>query len=265
MTHTEMDELYELYALGALEPELAAEIEQHLAENCPHCVERVREALELSAALAGITEERRPPVSLRNRILASVAPRRARQSRIWAFAVAGLSAACIALAAFAITAHNQEARERGEREALRSEVAITRGQLAEVTAERDRLAAAGIERNQLRAALAVLSTPDIKAVTFGGENAAHGRVFVNSRGGLLFVGAQLPRLANNRTFELWVVPRKGGPRPAGLFQADASGESVRVSATPVDRAETKAVAVSIEPSEGSPAPTSTPILIVPLQ
>ena len=34
MTHPEMNELYELYLLGALEPELAREIETHLIDRC---------------------------------------------------------------------------------------------------------------------------------------------------------------------------------------------------------------------------------------
>jgi hypothetical protein len=34
MTHPEMNELYELYVLRALEPELASEIESHLVDQC---------------------------------------------------------------------------------------------------------------------------------------------------------------------------------------------------------------------------------------
>ncbi len=45
MTHSEMDELYELYALGALEPEPAAEIEAHLTTQCSYCMERIQEAV----------------------------------------------------------------------------------------------------------------------------------------------------------------------------------------------------------------------------
>ena len=266
MTHAEMDELYDLYAMGVLEPELAVEIEMHLAEDCPYCAEHVRDGIELSAALAGIADQRRPSAELRQRILARVSPVARHRSRNWVFAVAALAAACVALLVLAVTSRTQTQRDRSELATLRSELILLRTQLADVTAERDRLAGASIERNQLQAALAVLSKRGTRAIPFGsGESSAHGQVFVNGRGGLLFVGAKLPPLPDNRTFQLWIVPRKGSPRPAGVFRSNASGESLHVSASPLDPSDAKAVAVSIEPSQGSPAPTTTPILLVPLQ
>ena len=52
MTHAEMNELYELYALGVLEPELASEIDRHLDEQCAYCQEHVGAAFQVMAALA---------------------------------------------------------------------------------------------------------------------------------------------------------------------------------------------------------------------
>ena len=37
MTHEELRDLYELYALGALDPGEKAEIEEHLARGCVEC------------------------------------------------------------------------------------------------------------------------------------------------------------------------------------------------------------------------------------
>ena len=37
MTHEEISGMYELYALGVLEPEEREEIESHLARECPEC------------------------------------------------------------------------------------------------------------------------------------------------------------------------------------------------------------------------------------
>jgi anti-sigma-K factor RskA len=240
MTHTEMDELYELYALGALEPELTSEIDEHLREQCSYCLEHVSDASRLSAALAGIAEQRQPPDSLRDRVLASVAP--VRRSRNWMPVVAGLAAACIALLVFSLWSGRQAA-------SMRDQLAALRG-----------------ERDQLRAALEIMGRSETRTVQFGRtEDVPHGRVFVNPRSGLVFVGAQLPQLASDRTFELWLIPRAGAPRPAGLFRPNVAGRSVNVSSIPVDASETKAVAVSVEPREGSSAPTTTPILVVPLE
>jgi hypothetical protein len=135
----------------------------------------------------------------------------------------------------------------------------------ELSHAREQLAMIRSERDQMRAALEIMSRSETRSVQFGrAENVPHGRVFVNRNGGLVFVGSQLPQLAADRTFELWLVPQTGAPRPAGLFRPNATGDSVNVSQIAVDPSETKAVAVSIEPLAGSNAPTTTPILVVPL-
>jgi hypothetical protein len=129
---------------------------------------------------------------------------------------------------------------------------------------RSQLGATVRERDESQAALKVLSRSETRTVQFGRVNQPQGRVFVNRSGGLVFTASRLPQLANNRTFELWLVPPQGTPRAAGLFQADANSDAVRVSSVQVDPANTAAVAVSVEPTGGSPAPTTTPIIVVPL-
>ncbi len=263
MTHAEMDELYDLYALGALEAELAAEIDAHLSQPCEYCVEHVQASGEFTALLAGIAEEKQPPAKLRDRVLASVAP--ARRGRNWAPFVAGLAAACIALLVFSLWSRRQMSTMRKQVTVLTNQAGELRNEVAALTIEREQLAATRVERNQLRTALDIVSRPGTRAVQFGkAENVPHGRVFSNSRGGLLFVGSRLPRLAANRSFELWIIPKSGAPRPAGVFRANASGDSVHVSSAAIDPSQTKAVAVSVEPRQGSSAPTSTPIIVVPL-
>ncbi len=238
MTHAEMDDLYDLYALGVLEPELAAEIETHLDEQCTYCLEHVRDASNVVAALANVAEPVEPPRRLRERVLASVAP--PKRSRNWSIAVFALAAACAALVVFSVWSG-------GEMQSMHTQ-----------------LSGLQRERNELRAAVELLTKSDTRTVEFGrSNNVPHGRVLVNRTGGLVFVGSQLPALASGKTFELWLIPANGAPQPAGLFRPDAAGNSVNVSSLPVSP-EAKAVAVSVEPSAGSSAPTSTPILVVPL-
>jgi anti-sigma-K factor RskA len=241
MTHAEMNEAYELYALGLAEPEAAAEIERHLDEQCAYCRERVSAALALSAALAQVADPVAPPARLRERVLASVS-RPQTAARKWNFGVLALAAAYLALLLFAI------ASQRSLRDA--------RAELSVVTQE----------RNQLRSAVEVLSRPETRTVEFGRtENVAHGRVLVNRNGGFVFVASRMPQLTSSQTYELWLVPANGAaPQPAGLFRPDAAGNSVQVSEAAVDPTTTKAVAVSVEPKQGSSAPTTTPILVVPL-
>jgi anti-sigma-K factor RskA len=239
MTHAEMDELYESYALGVLEAEPALEIEAHLRDNCAYCSERVRDALQATAALSGLAEPVKPPKALRDRVLSSVRP--AKRSRTWSYALAGLSMACVALVVFSFWSR------------------------AEMQKMNQQLSAMRVERNELRSAIQLLTRSDTRAVQFGGaENLPHGRVLISRTGGLVFVGSQLPALPGDRTFELWLVPAKGAPQPAGLFRPNAPGESVHISPVPVDASNTSAVAVSIEPRQGSTAPTTKPIVVVPL-
>ena len=102
MTHLEMDELYELYVLGALEPELASEIDQHVADQCAYCLARLRDAALLTSAMSALADTEEPPVRLRERIIGRVRPQR--QTAGWWYAIGALSAACLALVIYSIVA-----------------------------------------------------------------------------------------------------------------------------------------------------------------
>jgi anti-sigma-K factor RskA len=60
---------------------------------------------------------------------------------------------------------------------------------------------------------------------------------------------------HGKTYEAWVIPTGQAPRPAGLFPGGASS-SVRLRGTVPPNA---VVAVTREPTGGSPAPTTHPI------
>ena len=104
MTHPEMDELYELYILGVLEPEQAAEIDEHLGDQCEHCLARLKDAQAVSSAMGALVNLQQPPSGLRERVLGVTRP--VKRARGWVYAVAGLSAACLALVAYSLSAAN---------------------------------------------------------------------------------------------------------------------------------------------------------------
>ncbi len=235
MTHSEMEDLYELYLLGALEYEQASEIAEHVNRQCDHCVAQLKEASRLIAGLPALAEISQPPADLRARVLAIAAPPApARQRPQWPAAFALACAASVALAFWGLGQQN-------------------------------RLEELNRQRNELRSALAILSEADTKTVSFGqAQNDPQGRVFISKNGGVVFLGNRLPQLASGKTFEFWLVPAKGNPQAAGLFTTNAQGISVNVLARSVNPADYAAVAVSIEPAGGSPQPSTKPILIVPL-
>jgi len=239
MTHEEMNDLYELYALGAIEPEEAGEIEAHLREGCPECQDMLRRALAVTAgfpALGGIVD---PPPHLRDRVIGSIERLRTSASTAWRIAYVAL-AASIALLAWSLTSYRT----------LRSD----RTQLARLESEHTRL----------EILIQLLTNPETRtAQASTNENAPLGRVFLGRDNRFVFVGSRLPAINATQTFELWLVPAKGAPRPAGLFRGEDS-HAVCLSSAPVDLENTAAIAVSIEPRSGSNAPTTTPFVIVPL-
>jgi Anti-sigma-K factor rskA len=241
MTHAEMNELYELYSLGVLEHDDAVQIDAHVAQGCKYCLEHIFDAVNFTAQLSGMAEFVPPPAGMRKRVMACMQPEKSAGSQSWITAFALLAAACACLAVFSFWSV-QQARDRG--------------------AELQRVLE---ERNQLRGALQILTEQQTRTVRFGETgNAAHGWLFVNRETGFVFVGSNLPRIAEDRTFELWLVPSKGSPAPAGLFRHGSTGQFLLTSRTQITPSQYTAIAVTVEPRSGSNAPTTKPFLIVPL-
>ena len=59
-----------------------------------------------------------------------------------------------------------------------------------------------------------------------------------------------------------MIPKTGAPRPAGLFQSDGM-RSLYILNGPLDLSAPNAIAVTLEPAAGSPAPTTMPIIVAP--
>jgi hypothetical protein len=236
-----MEELYELYLLGVLESEQASEISDHLSRQCSVCLERLKDSSKVIESLSELVELTPPPPDLKERILALAAPPKPRRSQ-WPAAFALACAASLILLFYGL--HEHQARE-------------DQGQTLQELIR---------QRNELRSTLAILSEADTKTVSFGQEAKPdpQGRVFISRSGGVVFLGNRLPHLEAGKTFEFWLVPAKGNPQPAGLFKTNAQGIAVNVLAQSITPADYAAVAVSIEPSGGSPQPSSKPILVVPL-
>jgi anti-sigma-K factor RskA len=243
MTCDELRDLYELYALGVLEPEERLEIAAHLARGCPNCERGVNRALMTNAGILSFAPDAAPPKRLRKRVLASVGLERPAWGWIagWGAVTAGLLIATLW--------YSTIDRQRTE------ELAIARRQAVEANAALARV----------QQVIDFLNAPDTRQVSFGAGQPAppRGRVLLNPAKGVMFIATNLPALPRGRTYEMWVIPKGGAPKPAGLFQSDERGNAVHVQPGPVDLATTSAVAVSVEPESGSAAPTSQPIIIAP--
>jgi anti-sigma-K factor RskA len=232
----------EFYALGLLEGDEKEEMDIHLGRGCVTCRKSVNEALAVNSLLLSFSPEVQPPARLKRRLLASVGA----QPSGWGW-LAVLAAACMLILALWL---GVQERERA------SELADARRGLLD----------AGAQREAMQQALSFLNDPETKPVSFGkGQTAPpRGNVFVNPRSGVLLIASNLPALIAGRIYQMWIIPKSGAPRPAGLFRADAAGTAFHLLSGPVDTETLGAVAVSVEPESGSAGPTTTPIIVAPV-
>ena len=72
---------------------------------------------------------------------------------------------------------------------------------------------------------------------------------------------KLPKLADGKTYQLWYIDKGSNTTSAGIFPAASSGTTVRVLAGAMSAGDT--IGITVEPSGGSKAPTTAPIVAVP--
>jgi type II secretory pathway pseudopilin PulG len=232
-----------VYALDTLEPGAEHDRFSRHLRRCQACRDEVRGLREVATSLAfAVAAE--PPATMRPRVLAAVGrtrqlpPETRTTSRLQTrgFMLPRLVAAVavVALAAIAVLAVAQVNTERQLRQARQQSQAI-----AAVLAAPD--------------ARILARSTDVGGVTTVIESAALRQLVVTATG--------LPLPAAGRVYELWLI----GPhrtRPAGLLPASVAGRTEPVLATglvPGDE-----LAMTVEPAGGTSAPTSKPIVVVPL-
>ncbi len=79
-----------------------------------------------------------------------------------------------------------------------------------------------------------------------------------AEGRSVLVPDRLPDPGPGKTYQMWYVPPQGNPVSAGLLAGTAPA---LLEGSGQDAA---AVALSVEPTGGSPQPTTTPVLVIPL-
>ncbi len=241
MTCHELQEKFELYALGLLEAEERSEIDAHLARGCENCGQELASALAINAGILSFVPEEAPPRRLRRRLLAAIGYHYPGWGWVWA-----LSTAMTLLVALWL---GTQERQRT------AELADARRTILQVSGERDRLTLA----------MQFLSDPQTQPASFGrGQTAPpRGYVFLHPQLGVLLVASNLPVAGAGKTYEMWVIPKGGTPRPAGLFQSDGA-RAFHILNGPVDLAMIGTVAVTIEPAAGSATPTMPIIIAAPV-
>jgi anti-sigma-K factor RskA len=258
--HDERREQAALYVLGTLPAAERAAFEEHLA-TCAECAAELKALAPVAAALAHAIPQTAPPPQLRERVLASVGAsgeRPASRVRVAHLNVAWLAAAAALVLAAALGAYTAQLRNRinaleGQLRAAALRVETSERQIAE----------ARQSAVQVQSTVAVLAAPDLARVDLAGQPIApraSARAFWSRSRGLVFTASNLPPLPAGRVYQLWVVTAQA-PVSAGLLRPDAEGRVSTVVETPADLAQPVAMAVTIEPEGGVPAPTGDRYLI----
>jgi anti-sigma-K factor RskA len=239
----DMHNLTGAYAANALTADERELFERHL-RDCAECTQEVRELQETASRL-GAAAAAPVPAELRQRVVAEVAGTRQVQPLLsiggadrprrlggpvsrWLVAVAACLAVALAgLGGYAVNLYQDLQQSR---------------QVAAQVAS-------------------VLTAPDAETSTASSDSGPRGTVVVSrERGQLVFLPAELPDVAEDRTYQAWLLG-PGDPRSAGLLSPD--NERTEPVLAPV-RGDVEAVGLTVEPAGGSAQPTMQPLLVVPL-
>jgi anti-sigma-K factor RskA len=256
------------YALDALDAQERAEFERHL-QHCPSCQAEVRGLRETAARLA-IARAAQPPARMEQRVLA--ATYRTRQLPPLAgdrlrrdF---GRTRLARLFARWPATGQPRRSRGNGWSNSwLRSPRLV--GALAAASV----VAAVGLgitqvsTQHQLDSAQAssvaiakVLDAPDARieatSATPGGAvtvvvSALQREAVVTTRG--------MPALSSSRVYQVWVMSSSGARSVGLLSSTNQVGELLASGVRSGDQ-----IGITVEPSGGSPHPTTTPVATVPL-
>lgn len=249
--HEQFADDLSLYALGALPEEDRLAVEKHL-ESCPDCRHELARLQGDLALLALSASGPRPPARSRARLMAAIAkeprrtPVRFAKRKSWWTALAWAAAAASLAVIFLLLRQNTGLRQR-----VAALEANSSGQQTQLL--------------QAKELIATLTSADAARFTLvAGKTPPQPQgkaIYVRSTSTLVFLASNMPELPPQKTYELWLIPATGAPIPAGLFRPDAHGSAALIKPPLPTGIEAKTFAITVEPQAGSPAPTSTPIMV----
>jgi anti-sigma-K factor RskA len=221
-------------------------------DECAACrreLELLRGDMALMAISVGGPQ---PPARARQRLMDAIAhePHRAAAPlparRAWWSPLPWLVAAAVALIAFLFWRQSDRLAQRVAQ--LEHEASDQQAQL-----------------ERAREVVATLTATDALVVPVAAPNTPpqpQGKaIYVRDKARLIFVASNMPPLPPQKAYELWLIPAKGAPIPAGVFKPDARGSAIVVHPPLPAGVEAKTFAITVEPETGSTTPTM-PIVMV---
>lgn len=251
-----------LYAMHGASPDELARIAEHIP-SCTGCraeLERIQADL---AAVALTVPQVNPPARVRETLLREIQEQKAEQlgaapasgmfSRQRWWSAVYVAALLLAIAAGLLWTEN--ARLRFQLTALRKTVheqQVLHGQDQAALDWATQMKAMLNSREAMRVTMVAGPVkPQPRAQV----------IYSHQQGRLLLIASDLRPLPPKMAYELWLMPKDGAPMACGTFKPDASGNATMLHGQMPVGMQAKAFALTLEPEEGSPAPTSQPLLM----
>jgi anti-sigma-K factor RskA len=252
-------EMYEAYALGALDTAERTAFESHLATGCADCERAVKEARWIVSQLAYLAPEAAPSDMLKGRLMKTVRAEAAEtkgaapaKTAIPVWLWAGVAALLL------VTAYSEWDSVR-----LRNEIRQTNERTAALLEQRHNLEA---QLELAKREASILMDPSSVKVALTAKNPQMPALEAmwHSQMGLVLTGQRVPMPVGKRVLQLWLIPKAPGskPMPSMTMRPDADGKLMLLVANPPEvMADTKALAITEEPEGGSAQPTTTPVWV----
>jgi Anti-sigma-K factor rskA, C-terminal/Putative zinc-finger len=250
-------EMYEAYALGALDAADSAAFEAHLATGCKTCAKAVEEARWVVSQLAYLSTEAAPSDMLKGRLMQTVRAEAqaakksaaATSKPIPAWMWVGVAAMLIVTV---MSAWDAQKLQKQVQE-LQDQAALEQKNLV----EREREVAMA-QREAI-----ILTDPASVKLSLAGTDPQLPKMDAvwHAKLGIVLIGQKIAPLPGNRVLQLWLIPKAAGgkPIPSLVVRPDAEGKFELLVANPPElMAATKALAITEEPIGGSQQPTTTP-------
>lgn len=263
--HVRLEDL-ELFALGALPENEAAELQSHVSA-CDECSARLAEARGHASLLSFAVKQERPAGTIKAELMARVrANRQAEEmnewparmhtedqhkqakegTRGWLTWLLAAAAVLLAVVSFGLSWQNRNMAARLQQERKVAESSIR-------------------EREQIERLVGMLASPDTMTVKLAGMGEmpeATGMVKFNPKAGMvLYETANLPALPAGKSYQMWLVPVNGAPISAGLLGPGGHAWGNMWMAEVPGNVQAKAFAVTVEPAGGANQPTGPKVLL----
>jgi len=221
------------YALGALDAEDSAALESHL-EACAACRNELADNQRVSAGLLSALPPQAPRPALKRTLAARLpsAQRSSRPQRTFSLNRLALGFAVLALLILNLLSFTQLRQLQNQQVSLLNQI------------------------QNAQFALAMLSSPNTQMLTISGGNVS-GTILLNwENNQAILVAQNVPALAQNQTYQIWLVKPDGGRVSAGLFRPESGASyTTKAISSPQSFSDFVGLGVTVEPAGGSDAPT----------